>query len=70
MSMPLPTHNFKWMEPDELEYWRSHSCILEVNLEYLKRLHDWHNDYPLAPERLKFDKVEKLIPRLGDKKSM
>ena len=27
-------------------------CILEVDLEYPKELHDLHNDYPLAPERL------------------
>ena len=53
MSMPLPTHGFKWMEPGELEDWRNHSCILEVDLEYPERLYDWHNDYPLAPERLK-----------------
>ena len=67
MSMPLPTHGFKWMELDELENWRNHSCIMEVDLEYAERLHDRHNDYPLAPERLKVDRVEKLIPNLGDK---
>ena len=49
MSMPLPTHGFKWMELDELENWSNHSCIPEVDLEYPKRLHDWHNDYRLAP---------------------
>ena len=26
--------------------------ILEVNLEYPKELHDLHNDYPLAPEKM------------------
>lgn len=26
--------------------------ILEVNLEYLKELHNLHNDYPLAPEKM------------------
>ena len=30
-------------------------------------LHDLHNDYPLAPERLKINNVEKLIPNLWDK---
>ena len=67
MSKPLPTHGFKWMKPKEVENWRNYSCILEVGLEYPKELHDLHNDYPLAPERIEIDKIEKLIPNLGDK---
>ena len=27
--------------------------ILEVDLEYPKKLHNLHNDYPLAPEKVK-----------------
>ena len=42
-------------------------CILEVDLEYPKELHNLHNDYPLAPEQIKVNKVEKLIPNLRDK---
>ena len=41
----------------------------QVDLEYPKELHDVHNDYPLAPEILKVDKVEKLIPNLYNKSS-
>ena len=44
-------------------------CILEVDLEYPKELHNLHNDYPLAPERIVMNKVEKLIPTLSDKKN-
>ena len=69
MSKPLPTHGFKWMKVDELETWELHSCILEVDLEYPKNLHDLHNDYPLAPEQIVVNKVSKLIPNLGDKKN-
>ena len=57
MSKPLPTHGFKWMKVDELETWELHSCILEVDLEYPKSLHDLHNDYPLAPEQIVVNKV-------------
>ena len=52
MSMKLPTHGFKWMKDNELTTWRKYPCILEVDLEYPKELHDLHNDYPLAPERI------------------
>ena len=68
MSKPLPTHGFEWMKVDELETWELHSCILEVDLEYPKSLHDLHNDYPLAPEQIMVNKISKLIPNLGDKK--
>ena len=27
-------------------------CILEVNLEYPKELHELNNDYPLASDKL------------------
>ena len=30
--------------------------ILEVDLEYPKKLHDIHNDYPLAPEKINIPK--------------
>ena len=30
--------------------------ILEVDLEYNKNLHELHNDYPLAPEKVKVSK--------------
>ena len=36
-------------------------------MEYPEKLHDLHNDYPLAPERVTVDRVEKLIPNLNDK---
>ena len=68
MSKPLPTHGFEWMTVDELETWELHSCILEVDLEYPKNLHDLHNDYPLAPEQIMVNKTSKLIPNLGNKK--
>ena len=78
MSEKLPTHGFKWLTSGEMEnlfnnqivqVWEKIPCILEVDLEYPEKLHDSHNDYPLCPERVKCDKVEKLIPNLRDKKN-
>ena len=68
MSKPLPTHGFRWMKVSELETWELHSCILEVDLEYPRSLHDLHSDYPLAPEQIEVNKVNKLIPNLWNKK--
>ena len=67
MSESLPTHGFKWMKKNELETWEKHSCILEVDLVYPTNLHDLHNDYPSAPERIKVNNVDKLIPNLENK---
>ena len=78
MSEKLPTHGFKWLSSGEMEnlfnnqivqVWEKIPCILEVDLEYPEKLHDSHNDYPLCPERVKCDKVKKLIPNLRDKKN-
>ena len=68
MSKPLPTHGFKWMKPNELETWENHSCIFEVDLEYPRSLHDLHSNYPLAPEQIEVNKVDKSIPNLWNKK--
>ena len=77
MSQKLPVHSFKKMSNEELEnifnnqivqVWEKTPCILEVDLEYPKELHDLHNDYPLCPERVECDRgVKKLIPNLRDK---
>ena len=76
MSQSLPTHGFKWMKNltkdkvlDILEKVndsmtnpiKRKGYIFEVDLEYPKELWDSHNDYPLAPEKLKVNGVEKLI---------
>ena len=67
MIKPLPTHGFKGMELNGLENWRNYSCVLEVDLEYSRSLHDLRNDYPLAPEQIKINNIKNLIPNLGDK---
>jgi len=70
MSQPFPVSDFKWMKEKDLENWKELGCILEVDLEYPKELHDLHSDYPLAPERITVNRVEKPIPNLADKKKI
>ena len=57
MTNPLPLKDLEWMEKEDLENWREIPCILKVDLEYPEELHDLHNEYPLAPERLKIGNV-------------
>lgn len=76
MSEPLPLSNFELRTADLsilpllLSHPRDHNIgvIVEVDLEYPHHLHDLHNDYPLAPERIKgTDGQLKLIPNLFNK---
>ena len=67
MCKPLPAKGFRFMNKEEMKDWKNQPCILEVYLEYPEHLHDLHNDYPLAPERITVNKVEKLIPNLNNK---
>ena len=63
MSQSLPVGDFKWIDPAEYEDPEDFilenytvdtikGVILEVDLEYPHDLHDLHNDYPLAPEKI------------------
>ena len=61
MSRYLPTGNFKWMtdkkiskiDPGKYKADGKKGLILEVDLEYPQELRDIHNDYPVAPEKVK-----------------
>ncbi|XP_063408932.1 sushi, nidogen and EGF-like domain-containing protein 1 [Mytilus trossulus] len=60
-SYPL-TGGFEWINTDLTNLGDPCSeddqgFILEVDLEYLKELHDYHNDYSLAPETVQLNKV-------------
>ena len=83
MSQSLLTHGFKWIKDltkdklmDILEK-ANHSMsnhgrkgyIFEVDLEYLPDLWTAHNDYPLAPEKMIVNGVEKLICHFKPRKN-
>ena len=83
MSQQLPTHGFKWMknitEEKVMEILEkaNHSMfnkgkkgyIFEVDLEYPPHLWKTHNDYPLAPEKMIVNGVEKLICHFKPRKN-
>ena len=58
MSEYLPYKECEWLENvDELDVMSINEkseigYFLEVDLEYPDELHELHNDYPLAPEKL------------------
>ena len=41
--------------------------FLEVDVQYMKKLHALHNDIPFLPEAMKIGKVEKFVANLDDK---
>ena len=41
--------------------------FFEVDIQYLEKLHELHNDLPILPERMKIEKFEKLVANLHDK---
>ena len=80
MSQKLSVNDFKWVEDtsefneDFIKSYNAESdegYFLKVDVKYPENLHDLHNDLPLLPERMKIEKVEKLLGNLHDiKKNM
>ena len=76
MSQKLPVNNFEWIK-DTSQFNEdfikncnegSHEGYLfEVDVQYLEKLHERHNDLPFLLERMKIEKVEKLVANLHDK---
>ena len=64
MSQFLPTHGFRLISSDEITALELENLcddsedgyIYEVDLHYRAKLHNQHDDYPLAPESLVIDR--------------
>ena len=77
MNQPLPYAGFDWLSKQEineidLDSISENSTIgylLEADLKYPSELHDSHNDYPLAPEKLEIssDMLSKYCSDIADK---
>ena len=76
MSKKLPTNGFKWLDSDKINEGiiknydenNDKGYILEVDIKYLKRLHELHSDLPFLSERMKVKKCKKLVCNLFNKK--
>ena len=74
MSQPLSTGGFHWVEFDEskdLKYTvnklakrEDRGYLLEVDVVYPRKIHDYHNNLPFMCAKMKIDEVEKLVPNL------
>ena len=77
MSNPPSNSKFHWVTKKEINKLDFNSVsenssigyFLEIDLEYPSKLHDFHNDYPLAPEKLKIssDMLSKYCSDIADK---
>ena len=72
----IPVNNFEWIKDtsqfnkDFIKNYNEESDVgyfLEVDVQHLKKLHELHNNLPFLPERMKIEKVEKLVANLHDK---
>ena len=63
MSQYLPYSGFKWSNQKDIDRFdvnsieenSSISYMVEVDLKYPSELHELHNDYPLAAEKLEIN---------------
>ena len=81
MSKKLPVNGFKWIDNNETagsvineDFIKNYDenndkgHIFEVDVKYLKRLIDLHNDLPFLSERMEVNKCKKLVCNLFNKK--
>ena len=76
MIQYLPYGGFKWLSKKEIDEFDLNSIsknssigyILEADLEYPSKLHDLHNNYPLAPEKLEISQnmLSKNVSDIAD----
>ena len=76
MSTKLSTHGFKWIDNNKIneDFIKNYNendakgYILEVDVEYPKRLHELHRDLPFLSERMEVNRCKKLVCNLFNKK--
>ena len=75
----MPVNGFEWVEDTSQfnkDFIKSYNeetderYFLEVDVQYPEKLHNLHNDLPFLPERIKIEKIEKLVDDLLIKLNM
>ena len=73
MSQKLPVSNFVDTSQFNEGFIKNYNAesdegyFLEVDVPYLEKFHELNNDLSFSPERMKVEKVEKLVANLQDK---
>ena len=76
MSQKFPVNNLEWIEDTSqfnknfMKNYNEESdegFFPEIDVQYLEKIHELHNDLPFLTERMKNEKVEKLVADLHDK---
>ena len=76
MLQKLPVNKFVWIKDtsqfneDFIKNYNGESdegYFLDVDVQYPEKLHELHNDLPFLPERMKIEKIERLVTNLRDK---
>ena len=76
MLQKFPVNSFQWIQDisqlneDFIKNYNEESdkgYFFEVDVQYIEKLHELHNDLPFLPEIMKIQKVEKLVANLYDK---
>ena len=69
MSQKLPVNNFWWIEYNSQfnkDFIKTIN-FFEVGIQYPEKLHELHNDLLFLPEKMKIQKIKKLVFNLYDK---
>ena len=68
MSEYLPYEEFEWLDVMSINEKSEIGYFLEVDLEYPDELHELHNGYPLAPEKITVtnDMLSKYCKKIAD----
>ena len=76
MSAKLPVNNFEWIKDtsqfneDFIKNYNEESdegYFVQIDVQYLEKLLQLHNDFPFLSERMKIERVGKFVANLHDK---